>query len=450
MTVAHYSPVLPVLIGNSKTFGKFVIETFQFEEQDKSSPREESEEFEEQNKSSPREESEEFEEQDKSSPREESEEFEEQNKSSPREESEEFEEQDKKSRLEESKDNKPKKPCNVLDFSEGVYIVSSSSERRSRHDAVVRLLERQNESQYNVCFNNCEHIVNDILYETPTSNQSESMVCCSNIIGGLLDLRGIGVRIVMMVLVVSALLGVFIRQTQIRVLASAVVMSLNEKGENACNATVLSTFIIGIVQKEINRTVAYLKYRQTEVNDGILENINEMLSNSLVCSTADHLARIEIYWLLFISIVFIGCFEIILTYNHAYYGLGTLVGKISSHMIWKEFWLRIMCGCLANIVACIVGYFTLSTSAYNPYFIYFVTYVPSAIALRSIFIVVLGIIFDAIYPSCGVSKTYLRKAQHRRTQWTSGIVLPIFTGILMVVALVSMFSGDILSITSMS
>ena len=434
MTVAHYSPVLPVLIGNSKTFGKFVIETFQFEEQDKSSPQGESEEFEEQDKSSPCEEIEEFEEQDQSSPREESEEFEEQDKLSPR---------------KESEDSKLKKPCNILDFSEGVYIVSSSSERRSRHDAVVRLLERQNESQYNVCFNNCEHIVNDILYKTPTSNQSESMVCCSNIIGGLLDLRGIGVRIVTMVLIVSALLGVFIRQTLIRVLASAVVMSLNEKGENACNATVLGTFIIRNVQKEINRTVAYLKNRQIEVNDGILGNITEMLSNSLVCSTADSLARIEIYWLLVISIVFIGCFEIILTYNHAYYGLGSLVGKISSYMIWKEFWLRIMSGCLANIAACFVGYFTLSTSAYNPYFIYFVTYVPSAVVLRYVFIVVLGIIFDAIYPSCGVSKTYLRKAQHRRTQWTSGIVLPICTGILMVIALVSMFSGDILSITSM-
>ena len=77
MTVAHYSPTLPVLVGNSKTFGKFIIETFQFEE------------------------------------------------------------------------DKPKQPCNILDFVKGVYIVSSSSDRRSRHEAVFRLLSRQNENKTN-------------------------------------------------------------------------------------------------------------------------------------------------------------------------------------------------------------------------------------------------------------------------------------------------------------
>ena len=399
MTVAHYSPVLPVLIGNSKTFGKFVIETFQFEEQDNSSPREESGPC-----------------------------------------------------CLSSCPNKPKKPCNILDFSEGVYLVPSSSERRSRHEAVFRLLKRQNESQYNVCFNNCEHIVNDILYKTPTSNQSESMVCCSNIIGGLLDLRGIGVRIVMMVLIVAALLGGFVRQTLIRVLASAIVISLEDKGENTCNHTDLGAFIIrNLLQKEINRTITYLKNREIDLHDITLTKLHEMLSNSLVCSTADFLARIDIYWLMLISILFISCFEIILTYNHVYYGLGSLVGKISPYMIWREFWLRIVSGCLANITACIVGYYTVSTlTAPNPYFIYFLTYVPLTVALRYLFIVILGICCDAMYPRCGILQTYFRKAQHRRSHLISGFLLPVVTFALMLVVLTSVFSGDILSITSMS
>ena len=92
----------------------------------------------------------------------------------------------------------------------------------------------------------------------------------------------------MMVLIVAALLGVFIRQTLIRVLASAIVISLNEKGEIACNATVLGTLIIRSVQKEINRTVPYLKNREIEVNDGSLEKVTAMLSNYRLLTNLKH------------------------------------------------------------------------------------------------------------------------------------------------------------------
>ena len=176
-----------------------------------------------------------------------------------------------------------------MDFSEpaGVFIVSSPCEKRDRLDALVKLVNRKNESSYNVTMNNCEHFVRNILYKARPNSQAASMICCANIAGGLLnDLKGYVIRLFVMTIVVATFVAILMRHANFQVLLSAIIYFLQMQGHimnDTCKTNVHGTIVLEEVRKEIKRNVEYF-----EINESTMKTINNMLSNSLVCKKAEN------------------------------------------------------------------------------------------------------------------------------------------------------------------
>ena len=294
-------------------------------------------------------------------------------------------------------ERKPRKPCDILDFSNGVTVISPSrcSLKRNRTEALVRLLNRQNESQYNATFNNCEHFVNDILYKAPARNQSESMVFIRNSCGALLnDLRGYIVRLLVMTFLIAASTAIGIWKSSISVSASALISSLQETDTDSCETTAIGNVIFQTVQNAIDVTVDDLIDRNFSISVDTRMSITSILSNSFVCIQANigGTRSALIAFLMALTTHFL--IDLIYTYTHDIYKLKFLLGKIDPFMMERQITVRLISACIKSVTLGGIGYLALFLSSPNPFLVFFVTYVGLGVLFRYFWLYIIGLYFD--------------------------------------------------------
>ena len=293
-------------------------------------------------------------------------------------------------------EQRPNKPCDLLDFSSGVHVISSPHNRRDPSEAFICLLLRLNESYYNITSNNCEHFVNDILYKTQVTNQSESMIVCSNLCGALLhDFRGYIVRLVVMTLIVSFSIGGLLGDSSAVVVISAIIFSFQENGINSCKSTAFGQAILRKIHELTNYAVHGLESRNDRLSVDTIGNITTMLSKSSVCNEANINGKDDAEKVYVLSMIILFLIDFMYTYNHVFYETKFLEG-INSFWRKREVIVRVTSVVFSNVSLCGIGYLTLYNTSARPFLVFFFIFIGCAVFLRYTFIFFVGWSFDRL------------------------------------------------------
>ena len=299
--------------------------------------------------------------------------------------------------------NNTNKPCDLLDFSKGVYIVTPNGKRvrRSHNDAIFRLLQRMNESKYNVTTNNCEHVVNEILYEAHLDNQADLTCCRSNIVGGIVNnIKNMGVKIVLLIPFLGALFGSLGRCSHVKILASAFYFYTTNEGVDECVLSNLGQNTMNNIRKEIlgmkDVLEDVLKKHNYTFNGNVTSSLSEMLTNPLVCEAANFLSNNDASYILQLSIMVPLVIEMYLSLNVCVHYLGTLLGKILNKVITREYVVQFFAWVFANGTIGVLGYVTLTHGKSHPFIWFCVLYVLLGVVSRFLFTMVFGCILDKI------------------------------------------------------
>ena len=324
--------------------------------------------------------------------------------------------------------DRPDEPCDLLDFSKGVYIVTPLAERRNYNDLISRLLQRMNESKYNVTTNNCEHVVNDILYDTTLENQSDSKCCKSNIVGGMINnVKNMGMKIVLLIPFLGALLGSLGRRSHVKILASAFYFSLAYEDNDTCALSNIGQNAIDSIQQEIlgltDILEDVLKKHNYTFDENVQSNVSEMLTNPLVCEAANSISENDISDILFWAIAIPLLIELYLSENVLQYYMETLLGKILNKQIIREYAVQFFALILANSTVGVFGYIVLSYSS-KPLIWLFVSYIMLGAVSRVGFTMVFGCIVDKILAKIRNIMSVKKRSKKGVKFW--GVIFPIF------------------------
>ena len=298
--------------------------------------------------------------------------------------------------------NKPNQPCDLLDFSKGVFIVTPVwADLLNPRDAIIRLMERLYESKYNVTTNNCEHVVNYILCETPLENQADTQCCRSNIVGGLVhNIKNVGIKIVLLIPFLGALLASSGGGSHVEILASAFYFYTTNQGADICVLSETGQNAIDHIQAEILEVRPVLEDILKKHNYTYYENVtvfvSNMLNNPFVCEAANSISNTNTFYILTLSIFVPLSIEWYLSWNVYVYYVGTLLGKSISRVLRRDYIVQASAWVLANITIGGFGYIIL-TYAKNPYVWFFVTYILLGVVLRFGFTMLCGCIYDMRY-----------------------------------------------------
>ena len=180
---------------------------------------------------------------------------------------------------------KPNKPCDLLDFDKGVFIVTNYAERREHREAEERWIERMNESAYDTSINNCEHIINDILYTTPQTNQADTKTCCSNFIGYFVSEFPICVFLYPILIFIMVPNTIIVRLcAEYQLLGSAFLIEFANTGNSTFDVPDVDHSLIDNVDQvkgTLEEIKDKMKYNLTYDED-VMGNITDLLTNPVV------------------------------------------------------------------------------------------------------------------------------------------------------------------------
>ena len=183
----------------------------------------------------------------------------------------------------------PNKPCDLLDFDKGVYIVTTDAVRRDPREAEQRLTERMNESAYDTRFNNCEHIINDILYTTQLSNQADNFRCCSQIIAYCAnDIKILFVLYTYLLLVGYPTIKDWRHNVEFQLLGGAILIDFANISNDTFDVPDMHDSLMDQVDK-VKRGLEEIKDKMKHnhtFNEHVMENITALLTNPLVSEIA--------------------------------------------------------------------------------------------------------------------------------------------------------------------
>ena len=322
------------------------------------------------------------------------------------------------------------KPCSILDFDRGVYHVVSQNSKTTRREHICRLLERLNETLYNVNVNNCEHIINYIMNGTqdvsgkeenrqgieipenaenpqdsptksrenkgtPTNDkdvqdQAEEKACFANCVNSAIsDIKNFGLIHAFIISIIGAMVGSLMWNSRLKILTSAVLLLfrnetfLHENDTTSCTLTPFGKVTIEDVIRQLSETHSDLRHRNLFVASGVLNNISATMSSDyFICHTANYFAnsiiRSTVFYIAGISITF----EAIASSRYICFGLKSLREIISTKVINRLLIIQVCVIILTNALTGVVGWAILTFCEWNTLYVFYFVYIFGGVFLR--------------------------------------------------------------------
>ena len=229
--------------------------------------------------------------------------------------------------------DKPNKPCDILDFEKGVYIVQHPAERRGKIEAKSCLVQRLNESLYNTNVNNCEHIVNDILYRTEMTNQADTRVCITNIIGSAINLMpNVSIQLCLSIFLIASMISTLARRSFNQILLSALLFPIADEGNETCDISNVGQNILGQLSMEVEKVKEVMLKLNYTFGENARDNITAMLDNSIVCKFANEIAE----WLEFQLVMIPGFFLVLVELIMSVFAMKSRIGNVQEDRLSKN------------------------------------------------------------------------------------------------------------------
>ena len=297
------------------------------------------------------------------------------------------------------RERNPEKPCGLLDFLRGVYIVRRTADRRDRRDAIFRMVQRLDESKYNLSTNNCEHIVDDILYKTQQINQAGTNICRTNICGWIVNYaKETVIYFFFITLFMMCLVLTEFQNVGIGILVSAIYFHLDTNVNISTDPSSLGVSMTSDAPKYLVEdmedvlSAVLMKHNRT-FDKNIIGNVSIILTHSLVLETADLVTKRFVFNVLSLSILCPATIDLFLTEMYITNGLKPLGRKELDKFIHKERFVRSLAMIFAYPTASYCGYpFLINTS--SPTNLFLAVNIVCMIVFRCTYLYLFGKAYD--------------------------------------------------------
>lgn len=171
----------------------------------------------------------------------------------------------------------------------GLYLVESMS--TVDHTIRERLYKRLGERMYDFGANNCEHAVNYILTGKSESKESKSRPRCADLLSAAFgELKEFGLKVAMMIALVSSLAGSLTRYSYIRLLIAGVAAERSDIGVNETCSNLLGDNIILEAKVVLDKHSEIPRFSEITLSEDIISDIKASLNNPFLCEIAELLA----------------------------------------------------------------------------------------------------------------------------------------------------------------
>lgn len=181
----------------------------------------------------------------------------------------------------------------------GLYLVESMS--TVDHTIRERLYKRLGERMYDFGANNCEHAVNYILTGKSESEESKSKPRCADLVSAAFgELKEFGLKVAMMIALVSSLAGSLTRYSYVRLLIAGVAAERSDIGVNETCSNLLGDNIILEAKVVLDKHSEIPRFSEITSSEDIISDIKASLNNPFLCEIAELLAMEAItktFWL---------------------------------------------------------------------------------------------------------------------------------------------------------
>ncbi|XP_071163134.1 uncharacterized protein [Mytilus edulis] len=285
----------------------------------------------------------------------------------------------------------------------GLHLIKNPDYPKNDDDfskAWKRLYERLGERDYQLSWNNCEHVVKYILTGKSSCKQVDDNRCRADCFNFLIDSREVGLRAALLVSSLGAIAGSLVRRAYVTIIVAAIVSysvgTLEHVPQcgNKIGANIIDEAETRIKVAESRSGIAEQSSKQH------LNGTKQFLYNKFVCDLAGQLAEEAIFKTCGASLVVSVAIETIFLY---YYVLHSLLPKRKNILCPKEFCrivsLHVLGGYGSILLAVLCGYFGF-LNLNRPALVYFLIVFFVGFSFRYLLTIIGGILFDLCHCQC--------------------------------------------------
>ncbi|XP_052058218.1 uncharacterized protein LOC127698663 [Mytilus californianus] len=279
----------------------------------------------------------------------------------------------------------------------GLYLVKHPEYPKNEDEiskAWKRLYERLGERDYQLSWNNCEHVVKYILTGKSSCKQVDENRCRADCFNFLIDLREVGLRAALLVSSLGAIAGSLVRRAYVTIIVAAIVsysvgtLEHVPKCGNKIGANIINEAEARIKVAESRSRIAEQTSKQH------LNGTKQYLYNKFVCDLAGQLAEDAVFKTCGASLVVSVAIETIFLYYYVYY---SLLPKRRKILCAKEFcrivFLHVLGGYGSILLSILCGYFGF-LNLNRPALVYFLVVFFVGFSFRYLLTIIGGMMFD--------------------------------------------------------
>jgi hypothetical protein len=290
---------------------------------------------------------------------------------------------------------------NIFDFERGLYLIKKRNYPNTEDEstkAYDRLDEMIDERRYEISSNNCEHSINYILTGKSTSSQGKcgKKWCIDLCDAVIMDCRGVGLKIALLVAALGAIAGSLVRRTYVRIIVAAIVSHTVGKEVGNCGKMIGTN-----IREEAQRRIDLAKNDYdinaaiTKENNTILNDMEDNLNTIFVCEMAENLIYDAAYMTCGAAMVVSVGFETIFFLSYVCFNL---IPRRRRRKIGKKKYCRILFmrlfGGYGSIVITIIFGFFMFLNVDRPAIAFFGFVFVIGILLRYALTLIAGFSFD--------------------------------------------------------
>lgn len=292
-------------------------------------------------------------------------------------------------------ENKKEPQNELFDLDSGLFLVSSTV--KDQHSIRERLYKRLGERMYDFGANNCEHAVSYILTGKSESKESKSRPRCADLVSAAFgELKEFGLKVAMMIALVSSLAGSLTRYSYVRLLIAGVAAERSDIGVNETCSNLLGDNIILEAKVVLDKHSEIPRFSEITSSEDIISDIKASLNNPFLCEIAELLAIEAItktFWLSVCMSVSVETMFLIKRIIFVYIPLFEI-------QIKKDFFRMILVRLVAGYLSIPIGILggSVGQAYLSPPALYFFIFAFFAsLITRYILTIVASIMFDCLY-----------------------------------------------------
>lgn len=298
-------------------------------------------------------------------------------------------------------------PHSLFNFASGLFLVNHPQTLPATHEIRERLHTRLGERMYDFGSNNCEHAVNQIITGNSESDEANSKQTCADTCTAILgDFKEVGIKVAIIIALVSSLAGSLTRYSYVRLMIAGVAARLSNIGSNETCSNYLGNNIRRQSEHVLDQHSDIPYFSEILSSEQIIEEIKASLNNPLICTISEKLAWDAITKTLQLSLSVSISVETIFVITRIVFVYVPLSNIIPQKALIRMIYLRLIAGYVSIPLGVICGS-TAQAFLSPPATCFFLITFFTSLFFRYFLTIVASFIYDCFcYKCCECTHSY--------------------------------------------